>query len=139
MDKMKNLWTQYREVIMYLIFGGLTTLINLISYATLLKLSNGEISTNLNVCISWFLSVLFAFITNKIWVFQSKTNGIAEYLSEAFKFFASRIGTLIFELGFMFIFVTVLNQNEMLFKLIAQVAIIILNYVLSKLFVFKEN
>lgn len=138
MKNIKELWSQYREVIMYLIFGGLTTLINLITFAIIKQIVPNDF-TSQNVCISWFVSVLFAFVTNKIWVFQSKTNGIKAYLSEAFKFFSARFGTLLFELAFMFIFVTVLHQNESLFKLIAQVIIIVLNYILSKLLVFKNN
>lgn len=135
MGKIKQLWNQYYEVLTYLIFGVLTTVINYIVFTIL---NAKGVNVSVNNCISWFISVLFAFVTNKIWVFKSKTNGIGEYLIEAIKFFGSRVSTLIFELVFMFIFVQYLHYNALLFKLLAQVFIIILNYVLSKLIVFRK-
>lgn len=123
-----------REVILYLVFGVLTTVINIIVFAALSPHMNYLIA---NV-IAWFISVLFAFITNRKIVFNSQANGITAYFKEAISFFSSRIATLLLESGILFIFIQCCHFQETFVKIVAQAIVIIANYVLSKWIVFKK-
>ncbi len=86
--------------------------------------------------VSWVLAVTFAYISNKIFVFESKGQSV---LKEASKFYMARVGTLLIDMFFMFLFVGVININDKIAKLIVQLVILVLNYVFSKLFVFKNS
>lgn len=137
MDKIKELYNKYKEVINYLIFGVLTTLVNFVSYfifARVLKIDE-VISSGM----SWFCSVLFAYITNKLFVFESKTNRKRDILKEIVTFFLSRIvsGALC-DVGTFAIMVKVLHINDVIAKLVTQVMVVIVNYVFSKLIVFRK-
>ena len=126
MNTIKKLYQKYREVINYLIVGVLTTVISLVTYYALVQtLLNPENSLELQIAnvISWIISVLFAYITNRKFVFQSKSNQIT-------KEFTSFIGSRV---------LTVLHGNDKLMKLISQVVVIVANYLLSKLFVFQKK
>ncbi len=142
---MKDLIKKFlnREVIMYLIFGVLTTVVSLaVKYALLFTILNAENAVQLQVAVvvSWIAACLFAYITNRKWVFESKSNNI---LLEMGKFFGARLTTLGMEMLIMFIFVTALGLNSdtwvVIWTIVTQVLIIIGNYVLSKLFVFKKS
>ncbi len=135
---MKEIIKRNREIISYLIIGVLTTIVSLVSYCllTITILSpNNPIELTIANIISWILSVLFAYITNRKYVFQSKDKNI---LKEASKFTLSRVTTLIIDILLMFIFVSLLHFNDKIIKLLVQVIIIILNYIFSKLLVFKK-
>lgn len=135
---MKEIIKRNREIISYLIIGVLTTIVSLISYylltITILSPNNPLELTIANI-ISWIISVLFAYITNRKYVFQSKDKNI---LKEASKFTLSRVTTLIIDIILMFIFVSILHFNDKIIKLLVQIIIIILNYIFSKLLVFKK-
>ena len=137
MDKIMELYKKYKDIIMYIIFGALTTLVNFCSFFILTKLHlfGAELDTVVNTTIAWFLSVAFAYVTNRKYVFESKSKSIFKEISS---FFGSRVLTLILEMVIMYIFVTALNFNVYLFTIISQVLVIVLNYVFSKLFVFKK-
>ncbi len=130
---------KYKEIITYLVFGVLTTVVSLATYYlcvyTFLNPSN-PIELQIANIISWTFSVLFAYVTNRKYVFQSKNKKI---LKELFSFVSSRILTLILDMGIMFLWVTVLNGNDKIAKLFVQVIVIIANYIFSKIIVFKEN
>ncbi len=123
-------YNKYKEGILYLFFGGLTTLINIVSFYLLRKIS---IELYISNILAWILSVLFAFITNKKYVFESNGNTLKEMVS----FFICRIASLIFDLLFMYIMIQLLNTNELLSKILSNVLVVIINYILSKLFIFK--
>ena len=128
-----------KEVIMYLIFGVLTTVVSLlVYYGLILTLLNPENAVQLQIAniISWIAGVIFAYITNRKFVFESSEKN---KLKEVSKFVTSRLGTLILDMVIMFIGVTVLKFNDKIIKIISQVLVIIGNYVLSKLFVFKKK
>ncbi len=129
-------YNKYSEFLWYGFFGVLTTLINIISFALLDK-------TGLNVYISnliaWFLSVLFAFITNKLFVFNSKDFTFKVFFKELVSFFFFRIVSLGIDMVGMFVFLEVIKLNKMISKIIANVIVIIANYVFSKLFIFKKK
>ena len=135
---------RYREVILYLIFGGLTTVVDW-GLSFLLYYFWGEaIKANVllihgaNV-IAWAAAVLFAFVTNRIWVFQSKKKGFLPILGELSSFAGGRVMTLLLQEAMFVIFFDILGINEFIVKIIAAVLVIILNYVLSKLFVFRKK
>jgi len=134
MGNLLNLYNKYKMQILYLFFGGLTTIINIIAYYISAYLFN--LNTVTSTIIAWFLSVIFAFITNKIFVFESKSKSI---FYELYKFFACRIGTGLLDLAIMYITVDLLNWNDLIMKIISNVIVIILNYILSKVIVFKEK
>lgn len=141
--KIKELYIKYKEIINYLIFGILTTLVNLITkyilLFTILNPTNG-FQLQIAIIISWIAGVLFAYFTNRKFVFESKNqNKLKEFIS----FVVARIATLLLEMFIMWFFVTLLKLNSdlyvVIFTLVAQVAVIIGNYIFSKLFVFKKT
>ena len=139
MKKMLELLKKYDEIIRYLIIGVLTTIVSLITYYlctyTFLNPNKG-IELQIANVISWIVSVIFAYITNRILVFKSKNNNI---IKEVISFTGSRVTTLLMDMLIMFIFVTTLHLNDKLFKLISQVVVIVMNYIFSKLFVFNGD
>lgn len=139
MNKIKKNLNKNKEIINYLVVGILTTLVGLLTYFicvhTFLN-ANNVIELEIANIISWILSVTFAYITNRIFVFKSQSKN---YIKEIISFFSSRLLTLFMDMGIMFIFVTVLKGSDTIGKLISQVIVIIANYIFSKLFVFKKK
>ena len=138
MKNVVKIYYKYQEVINYLIIGLFTTFVSLITYyisvSTLLD-PNNAIELQLANVFSWICSVIFAYLTNRIFVFKSTNKSkIKEFISFVF----SRIATLLLDMTIMFLLVTCLQINDKLSKLIVQVIVIVLNYVLSKCFVFKK-
>ncbi len=148
----KKYWEKYKEIIMYLVFGGLTTLVSWGTYALFTKfippfpLFGLTVSTvtSSNI-LSWICAVLFAFVTNKIWVFESRSWKIKTTFAELWKFTASRIATGFLEwFGVPFLVdigldQRVFNIEGMWSKIIVSIAVVILNYIFSKLFVFGKK
>lgn len=135
----KKIYTKYKEIINYLIFGILSTIINLLTYYILILTilnPNNPFELQISNVIAWITSVTFAYITNKKYVFNSNETNIK---NEIIKFFSSRLTTLFIDMGLMLIFVTILKLNDKIIKLIIAIIIIILNYILSKLIVFKKR
>ena len=117
-----------KEILLYLFFGGLTFLVSIISYAFLnIQIGWNALIANIG---SWILAVSFAYVTNRVWVFDSN--------AETTSFIGGRVATLVIEELILFIFITNLGMNSMLVKIVAQVIVIVLNYVISKLIVFKK-
>lgn len=136
MSKLKILYLKYKEVINYLFFGGCTFLVSIITFYIFNKilLLNEHVA---NV-ISWILAVSFAYITNKLYVFDSKTNNNKELLKEIGSFISARILTLVIEEIILFIGINMLKLDAMFIKILAQIIVIASNYILSKLFIFKK-
>lgn len=135
---MKKLFNKYREIIMYLIFGVLTTVVSLAVYYLLVyTVLNPDNALQLQIAniISWIAGVAFAYFTNRSVVFQSKNKN---KLKEAGSFVLARVATLVMDMAIMFIGVTLLHGSDKILKLISQVIVIVSNYVFSKLFVFKK-
>ncbi len=135
--KIKELIKKYYSVIMYLIFGALTTAVNVAVYHACYTYV--DLSNTLSTVIAWVAAVTFAFFTNKAFVFNSKSWETKVVISEGAKFYASRIGTGIIELGLMYLLVDVLGFAGTLMKLLVNIIVIILNYVFSKLIVFRNT
>lgn len=125
-----------KETISYLIFGILTTLVNLISYK-FCRVSgiNYEIST----VIAWVLSVTFAYITNKFFVFKTKSLKKTLILKEITIFILSRLFSGLCDLGFMILAVEIFSIDDFIAKIFTNVFVVVINYIASKLFVFKER
>ncbi len=143
MQRIKELFGRYREQILYLFFGGCTTLIDwVISFALYRFWIDATAAPDFFVHIAdgiaWVVAVLFAFITNRIWVFESKKTETNEILGELAAFSGGRVFTFLLQEGIMLLFVTVLSLNKYLFRLITAVLVIILNYIISKLMVFRK-
>lgn len=134
-EKIKKIFN--KRVILYLIFGVLTTVINfIVFYYTNSILIINELIANV---IAWIIAVIFAFITNKYIVFESKNNETKLFFKEMLSFFSSRLFTLLLEEAILFIFITIAKFDANIIKLIAQVLVIIFNYILSKFFVFNNK
>ena len=137
LDKTIYYIKKYESVLLYLIFGVLTTFVNIVVYYILFNhvlfsniLSNG---------IAWVAAVIFAFITNKIWVFKSKTLEIEQVIKELIAFFSARLSTGLLDMAIMYVGVDLLKVNSIYSKIISGVVVVILNYIFSKLFIFRKN
>ena len=137
MEKIIELYKKYKSVILYLVFGVLTTVVNIVTYYLLDV--NGLFNTVINTSIAWVIAVVFAYATNKIWVFESKVKGFEANIKEMMSFFACRIATGVMDVVIMYGFVDLMHCNDMIVKIASNVLVVILNYVGSKLFVFKKN
>lgn len=122
-----------RELVLYVVFGTFTFFVNIIVYF----LFENVLGVNylISNVIAWFFSVLFAYITNRIWVFESKSPDI---LKEMSLFFGGRIFSGVIDTALMYLFIDVMTIGDDISKIIVQVIVIILNYVFSKLIVFKD-
>ena len=134
---LSDLYNKYKEIINYLIFGGLTTLVSIGTYAIFTIVFN--IDYLISNVLSWIIAVLFAFVTNKLFVFESKSKDKASVSKEIINFFFFRIVSLGIEMIIMYVFVDLLLINDLITKIIAQVIVILSNYIFSKVFVFKKN
>ena len=121
-----------KETILYLIFGVLTTIVNILTFSIMERLTTNILFNN---TVAWICSVLFAFITNRNIVFQSTGNK----LKELCLFFGSRIVSLLFDNALIFILIEKLMLNNILSKIIVNVFVVVINYILSKLIVFKKE
>ena len=134
-----NIYKKNKEVINYLIFGFLTTLINLLTYFILTSIwldASKVIELQSANIISWITAVIFAYFTNRKYVFDSKNNN---KIKEIFSFFIARLTTLVVDMIIMYLGVNILFFNDKFVKIISQIIVIVANYVLSKLFVFKKS
>lgn len=125
-----------KETISYLIFGVLTTLVDTITFF----ISNNVLKVEyvFATMVAWVLAVIFAYVTNKLWVFNSKNTKINVILKEAANFFIARILSLIFTIIWMIVTVEIIGVDEFLSKILANIFVVIINYLFSKLFIFKK-
>ncbi len=151
MKKITELIKKYKELLLYVIFGGLTTVVNFIAFWVCGKLLGEELYLVSNA-IAWFVSVVFAYITNKIFVFESKSFAPKILLKEIPAFFSARIFSFGVEEGGMWLFVDLLKFGEysltvfgfeisgqLIAKLILAVIVVILNYFASKFVIFRKK
>lgn len=133
-----KIWNKFinRESVTYIIFGVLTTLVDWITYAALWKIGTDY---RISTVLSWCAAVLFAFVTNKLVVFRSFDMSPAYLWKEFAAFVACRGATGVFTLVAMIVMVDFMHLNEFLGKLIVSAISLVLNYILSKLFIFKKN
>ena len=137
MEKIKEIFKKFREQIMYIIFGVLTTIVNYVVYLALTKMMN--VDYMISTVISQIVAMIFAYITNKIYVFEAKNDSFKGLIKEMVSFFSVRIVSLFLDMGFMKLFVDIMHLNDAIMKLVSNVLIIVANYIFSKLFIFKKN
>ena len=137
MEKIKKLWNQYKELILYVIFGGCTTLINIVVYFVCRRwLWMAVVPADV---MAWFLSVVFAYVTNKLFVFESKSWQTKLVLKEVAEFFAARVFSLGVDVALLYMTVELLGWWEMPMKITANVVVIIINYIFSKWIIFNKD
>lgn len=136
MKKLKELCIKYKEIILYVIFGGLTTVINYAIYAFMVLLKIDIYTSNIT---AWVGAVLFAYLTNRKMVFNSDAKGKKSIIIEILSFYGARVFSLAVETGLLFVCVSLMGMNEWITKLVLQVVVIVLNYIFSKFLVFRKK
>lgn len=148
---MKNFFIKYKEFILYAIFGVLTTIANFVAYLVSTYIL-GEDFYLLNNAIAWAAGVAVAFVTNKIWVFNSKSWTLKTTLKELSEFVVARLFSFVFEEAGMWFFVDILSlgkgsfkflgfviTEQIIIKLLLSVIVVLLNYIFSKFVIFKKT
>lgn len=139
--KIIDLMKKYEEIISYLIFGVLTTVVSFITYFLFTRLiftGGTQLDIQISNVLSWICAVSFAYITNRTFVFKSKNTG-KELIKEISSFVGARVFSLVVDMVCMFVLIEWIHLNDIIAKLIVQVIVVVMNYVLSKLFIFKKK
>ena len=137
MEKLKRLWKRHKELILYVFFGGCTTLINIISYFACRELMHLPVVPA--DVLAWLVSVIFAYVTNKLFVFESKSWRLMLVLKEGAAFLAARVFSLGVDVAMLYVTVTVLGWWELPMKILANVVVIVINYIFSKWIIFRKD
>lgn len=136
-ERLKGVFGEYRDAIKYLIFGILTTIVNFVIYYFLYNLAS--FSAAVSNVISWFAAVLFAFFTNKLYVFESKDWNSKVLLPELGKFLGCRLFSGFIETAFLYVMVDLLLFDGNLWKVVIAVVVVVINYFASKFLIFQDN
>lgn len=137
LKKIWDLYLKYREAVLYLVFGGLTTLLNIVTYAVCKHVIGiGTIPSN---AIAWIFGVAFAYVTNKIFVFESRTESVSSLIKECLSFVWCRLATGLMDMVIIYVTVDILYWPDMIMKILSNIIVIILNFVFSKLFIFAKK
>lgn len=136
MEKAKNLLEKYWDVITYLVFGVLTTVVNYLVYLPVYNLLG--LSAAVSNAIAWVAAVAFAYLTNKPFVFKSHDWSAKTVVPELSKFVSCRVASGLIETGILVLTVDLLHWNGNIWKLVTSVLVVVLNYVASKLLIFKK-
>lgn len=128
---------KYKETIMYLIFGALTVAVNIVTYIVLTRLVNMKFMTS--NAIAWMAAVFFAYVTNKLFVFESKELEAKFLLKEFIYFISCRLLSGIMEMIFMYIMISLIGIDDFIVKGFTNILVIMLNYILSKLIIFNKK
>ena len=129
-------YNKYKEGLLYLFFGGCTTLINIISFIIFRQF---KLSVDVSNVIAWFIAVIFAFITNKLFVFDSKNTDRKTVMKETISFLIARVISLGIDTGLLHLMIDFMKIHEVIAKVISNIVVIIVNYIFSKLFIFKKE
>ena len=132
-----ELMKKYKSFIAYAVFGVFTTIVNIVTYNV--SYYNLNISNTLSNIAAWVLAVTFAYLTNKVWVFDSKSWKWQVLRKEIPAFISCRLATGVMDIVIMFVCVDLLGMHAMLMKLLSNILVIILNYIFSKLVIFKKR
>ena len=135
-QKIKSFVQKYWDILSYLFFGGLTTIVNYIIYLPCYNWL--QLSAAVSNLIAWVVAVAFAYLTNKPLVFKSHDWSAKTVIPELAKFIGCRVGSGLLETGILFVAVDLLLRNGNIWKLVTSVLVVILNYIASKLLVFKK-
>lgn len=132
-----TLFAKYKQTILYLIFGVLSTIVNILTYIFCTR--NLNIEFLISNWIAWIIAVLFAYITNKFFVFESKKTNIKFLIKELSSFVSCRLLSGIIEMILMYIIISLMSLNDFIVKIITNVVVVILNFIFSKLIIFKNK
>lgn len=138
-EKLKALYCKFEEQITYLLFGGLTTLVNIVSFYLLSRLFKSDYTLEIAVWLAWFLSVVFAYLTNRKWVFKSTATQPKALAKELGSFFGARLASGVFDYLFMALTVRVFSLPQLAMKIVSNVVVVIFNYFFSKFVVFSSS
>lgn len=143
LKKLADWYRKHKEGMRYLIFGVFTTIVNIISYTLFAKLllkgiESEALRVNISEIIAFIIAVIFAYITNKLYVFESKTEGKKQLLKEISSFFSCRIFTEIISILMMNMSVW-FNINDVFMKIVSNIVVIIVNFIFSKILIFKKK
>ncbi|WP_346663398.1 GtrA family protein [uncultured Merdimonas sp.] len=133
---MKQWILKYKEMILYLFFGGCTTLVNILAYAAATRFVSMAVVPA--TVLAWILSVIFAYVTNRIYVFESKTRGIRAIGREVAGFVSCRLFSGALDVGLMWLLVDMAGFPDLVIKILSNILVIIINYVASKFWIFKK-
>lgn len=133
---MKNMDSQLKEIIYYILFGVCTTLVNILTFQILVILKYDYKLANV---VAFIISIVFAYITNKIYVFKSKTNTIGQLIFEFIKFSIARILTFFIDFFGLIVLIEMVKMDKLFSKIIVNIIVIILNYFLSKKKIFVNK
>lgn len=128
---------KYRETILYLFFGVLTTIVNIVTYLFFTRALGVDLL--ISNAIAWILAVLFAYVTNKFFVFESKNIKAKFLLKEFTSFVSCRIFSGVTEMGLMYVMINIMSINDFIVKLFTNVVVVVLNFIFSKLIIFKNK
>ncbi|MBQ9385094.1 MAG: GtrA family protein [Ruminiclostridium sp.] len=137
MEKIKALFKKYRDIISYGFFGLCSTIVNIVAYYLLYNIAG--VPNVISAALAWLIGVGFAFISNKLWVFNSKSWDRKTVIHETVTFFSARVLTGLLDVLIMYVAVDVCHFNSTLWKCISNAVVIILNYIASKLVIFKKK
>ncbi|MCC0729655.1 MULTISPECIES: GtrA family protein [unclassified Clostridioides] len=131
------IFKKHKETILYLFFGAFTTLINIVSYLFFTRV----ISFNFMIAnaLAWIIAVLFAYVTNKFFVFESKKVEIKFLFKEFLSFVSFRLLSGIIEMVIMYIMIDLLFVNDVIVKVFTNIVVIVLNYLFSKMIIFRKK
>ena len=143
LKKLADWYRKHQEGMRYLIFGGLTTVVNILAYIIFAKvilkgIEDENVIVNISEVVAFIAAVIYAYITNKIYVFKSKTENLKELIREIISFTGCRIFTELISILMMNMAVWY-NINDIFMKIVSSIVIIILNFVFSKIFIFKKE
>jgi putative flippase GtrA len=134
---LKRNYDKYKETIMYVVFGALTTIVNLIVYFFCrLLLDSSPLYSNI---LAWLISVIFAFITNKIYVFKAHSKEIKAIVREFLAFVSCRIFSGVMDTTIIIMFIQLLHYNDLLIKILSNILVLVTNYIFSKYFIFRKR
>lgn len=136
-EKIKAVFGDMKSVINYIFFGILTTFVNVITYWTMARLIGT--TTLVSSITAWIIAVLFAYITNRKWVFFSRANSKIDIIKEVLYFYGCRLATGLIDWLIMLVFVDVLHFYDLVIKIVANVVVIVLNFLASRFIVFKRG
>ncbi len=139
-SKIKDTYIKYEEIINYLIFGFLTTVVSIVTYLLFANIcfpNKSDLDIQIANVLSWICAVTFAYLTNRRFVFKSKTQGKTK-IKEAFNFVLARVFSLLVDMALMYLLYSIMHIDDTIAKISVQVVVIVMNYILSKIVVFKK-
>lgn len=133
----QHLWKKHEEAMNYLFWGGVAFLLSIILFHIFANMMN--LYEQIANTLSWIICVIFTYLTNRFFVFKSKTRGLKRVIKEFTDFVTARIITLVMENAILFVIIDLLTIHNMIAKLVGQFVVIVSNYILSKLWIFKKE